>query len=451
MKKIAASVFLLFAILIGCTTRDGEIIDLINSVKKQNDDLKAQISALKKTTDSALVAINKVTVSQAVTDKKLDAIQADLRAVLAQISSLSVQMTSNNADLASIKSKLDALQVKCAELVAQIGALTITLNSTLVDLKKQVATLKNTSDSALLVITKLSVAQANDKNIVSVQAELKNVLAQIASLSNQLSASNVDITSLKSRIDALQVKVDQLVGQLDDISKTANLKNGLVAYYPFRGNANDESGNGNNGSVNGATLAMDRNGNSGNAYYFNGISNYVSFSLNSIGNAINISSEFTTSIWVKTSDLYGPLISMQGVGGFEYDFHIGTLADVVQNPGNYGMLVRDNCCGTGNNIFGSNVVNNIWHMLTVIRLRGGTLKLYKDGILDATSSEGQGGSLKFSPNFIAFGADLSWVNGGSNCNSCNSNDQQHLNGMLDDISIWNRALTQSEITYLYNH
>ena len=43
---------------------------------------------------------------------------------------------------------------------------------------------------------------------------------------------------------------------------------GLVAYYPFNGNANDESGNGNHGTVNGATLANDQNGNENKAYEF---------------------------------------------------------------------------------------------------------------------------------------------------------------------------------------
>ena len=44
---------------------------------------------------------------------------------------------------------------------------------------------------------------------------------------------------------------------------------GLVAYYPFNGNANDASGNGNHGTVNGATLANDQNGNDNKAYEFN--------------------------------------------------------------------------------------------------------------------------------------------------------------------------------------
>jgi hypothetical protein len=54
--------------------------------------------------------------------------------------------------------------------------------------------------------------------------------------------------------------------------------NGLVAYYPFNGNANDASGNGNNGVVNGATLTTDRFGDVGKAYSFDGNSNYYNVS-----------------------------------------------------------------------------------------------------------------------------------------------------------------------------
>ena len=87
--RLIPFVFAIF-FLIGCTNRDGEIIDLINSVKKQNDDLKAQITALKKTTDSALVAVLKVNSLQSATDKKIDLIQVDLKSLLTQISSLTM-------------------------------------------------------------------------------------------------------------------------------------------------------------------------------------------------------------------------------------------------------------------------------------------------------------------------------------------------------------------------
>ena len=52
--------------------------------------------------------------------------------------------------------------------------------------------------------------------------------------------------------------------------------NGLVGYWPFAGNANDISGNSNNGTVNGATLTTDRNGIANSAYNFNGTSSYIS-------------------------------------------------------------------------------------------------------------------------------------------------------------------------------
>ncbi|SVD42181.1 uncharacterized protein METZ01_LOCUS395035, partial [marine metagenome] len=60
-------------------------------------------------------------------------------------------------------------------------------------------------------------------------------------------------------------------GNGEDIKKEVTpkepeyLKQGLVAYYPFNGNAKDESGNGNDGEVNGAVLTADRHGESGKA------------------------------------------------------------------------------------------------------------------------------------------------------------------------------------------
>lgn len=53
------------------------------------------------------------------------------------------------------------------------------------------------------------------------------------------------------------------------------ITNGLIAYYPLDGTANDESGFGNNGTVFGASLTTDRFGVPGRAYYFNGTNDYI--------------------------------------------------------------------------------------------------------------------------------------------------------------------------------
>src|SRR5580765_3803529 len=69
-----------------------------------------------------------------------------------------------------------------------------------------------------------------------------------------------------------------------------NLNQGLVAYYPFNGNANDQSGNNNNPIFNNATLTADRFGNSNSAYSFNGITSkfYVNCKLISTNSANGI-------------------------------------------------------------------------------------------------------------------------------------------------------------------
>jgi len=72
--------------------------------------------------------------------------------------------------------------------------------------------------------------------------------------------------------------------------------NGLVGYCPFNGNANDISGNGYNGTVNGATLINDRFGNANSAYSFIGINNYIGTSQNF--NVIN-NTPRTCLMWVK--------------------------------------------------------------------------------------------------------------------------------------------------------
>src|SRR5690606_17154761 len=49
--------------------------------------------------------------------------------------------------------------------------------------------------------------------------------------------------------------------------------NKLVAYYPFTGNVNDASGNGNHGTAHGAAFTADRCGNENSAFHFGGSSN----------------------------------------------------------------------------------------------------------------------------------------------------------------------------------
>ncbi|HEY4205695.1 MAG TPA: hypothetical protein VGM31_02740, partial [Puia sp.] len=73
---------------------------------------------------------------------------------------------------------------------------------------------------------------------------------------------------------AILVTLSSLAGPV--VCRCQDITTGLIAYYPFNGNADDATGNGNNGSlVNGPTLTTDKMGNPNSAYYFDGVDDYI--------------------------------------------------------------------------------------------------------------------------------------------------------------------------------
>src|SRR5436190_8313244 len=94
----------------------------------------------------------------------------------------------------------------------------------------------------------------------------------------------------------LMIRLSSLVFSFLLIS-AAQAQSCLVAFYPFTGNAIDATGNGNDGLVVGPTLAVDRNGNPGQAYQFDGVNDFID-----IGNAAMLgraSTDFTVAAWVR--------------------------------------------------------------------------------------------------------------------------------------------------------
>jgi hypothetical protein len=98
---------------------------------------------------------------------------------------------------------------------------------------------------------------------------------------------------------------------------------GLVAYYPFNGNANDESGNGNHGSVYGATLTEDRFGVPDSAYSFDGQNNFIQ--IENI-NDFKLTS-WTIAGWIrKSSSKFSTIVSKPEDSSFKYNYavHFGS-------------------------------------------------------------------------------------------------------------------------------
>lgn len=211
--------------------------------------------------------------------------------------------------------------------------------------------------------------------------------------------------------------------------------NGLVAYYPFNGSANDESGNGNNGTVNGATLTTDRKGNSNKAYSFDGNTSYISY------NIMNMS-ELSVSIWFNNNDTdfnrYQKLFSF----GVE-SIHVG-IQNSYDNTASCQGVINSNVSNNGTIATSCDVAPNYsdgqWHHVVAIYSPvNHFFRIYVDAIL---KSEGE-----LTAQFNTFNVfDI----GRSNSPCCGYFQGTMFNGKLDDARIYNRALSDSEIQALYN-
>ena len=108
-------------------------------------------------------------------------------------------------------------------------------------------------------------------------------------------------------------------------SQTGILTAGLVAYYPFNGNADDASENYIDGKVQNAVLTADRFGNPNSAYHFDGDGDYVEVGTTSDFNFVHDGSDFTISVWVKhnSDDTWQSGILGNTIGGDRKGFFLG--------------------------------------------------------------------------------------------------------------------------------
>ena len=201
--------------------------------------------------------------------------------------------------------------------------------------------------------------------------------------------------------------------------------NGLVGWWPFNGNANDESGNGNNGVVNGTTLNTDRFNTSNSCYKFNG-NNYIDFP------SLNFPGDFSISLWFMADSLYQLPCGQHAIlskfkntqPGFGYELGINELGGV--QVGNWSI-------GTP---YASYYTTKTWlNAIFCYSFSQSTMSLYINGVFSS------------SRNSLIINNSSTLIRAGSRTNST---PYCGFIGSIDDIGIWNRALSQQEITALYN-
>lgn len=197
---------------------------------------------------------------------------------------------------------------------------------------------------------------------------------------------------------------------------------GLVAYYPFSGNADDVSGHGLNGTVLGATLTTDRFGTPNAAYYFGGDTQRIVVPKSS---AFNLDS-ITMCAWVSYdtgSGTNNPRII--GAGYDSWDMYLNGLSSPRQVGTGFG----------GSNIFmGVHTIDaGSWHFLSVTESTD-SVHIYIDGIRDT------GFQKSFALPYPLYGVVI-----GARPDNFQADRYQ---GKIDEVRIYNRPLTDSEILEL---
>ncbi len=210
---------------------------------------------------------------------------------------------------------------------------------------------------------------------------------------------------------------------------------GLVGWYPFTGNPNDISGNGNHGTLlNGITLTNDRFGYSNSAYYVDGVDILPARGLSLPVNLLN-GSDYSISMWMQTTNT-GKI--RQTV--FNSNPHAIQLLNYnhTVSPGIMGGWISDGTepwgiTGATNNFTMPNYTT--WNNIVMVKTAA-DVKYYVNGALARTQPIGAIGNTAFNLYFGSIGFD-----GGIG--------QHSFEGNLDDVGIWNRALSPSEILVLH--
>ena len=205
-----------------------------------------------------------------------------------------------------------------------------------------------------------------------------------------------------------------------------DLTSNLIAHYPLDGNASDVSGNNLHGNVSGAIPTQDRFGQSGMAYWFDGVDDFIRVNHTSV---LNLSPNLTLSIWFahgnQTPRKYEDLI-MKGNSsfGFQYSANGDRILFQMRGGGSYKMVIPDSM----------SLSNQTWYHLVGTRDTA-VQSLYLNGVL--LKQNHWAGNFSNNTNDLLFGYKI-------------ASDNNWYFGALDNTRLYNRALNGNEVLALYN-
>ena len=222
---------------------------------------------------------------------------------------------------------------------------------------------------------------------------------------------------------------------------------GMIAYYPFNGNANDESGNDNHGILcgNEPQLTTDRFGNENSAYLFGGYYNKGWIRVPN-SNTLALDNAMSLSFWVNFTGFGG----MNGWGSYTTNNSVHAVVckggDNSEHPG-FNACIRPSgdslCIWSFNHNPDFYTVGTYYHgyvpgqwLHCVVTVEGSVSRLYINGTLRKENTNDPANFSSANTQEMTIGV----MNAGS---------WYPFNGKIDDVIIYNRALTQQEVMQLY--
>lgn len=232
-------------------------------------------------------------------------------------------------------------------------------------------------------------------------------------------------------------------GNSSSYSNTVNipgLRNGLIAYYPFNGNANDETGYGNNGVVYGSTLTNDRFGNLQSSYSFNG-TNYISIS----NKNLIPSSAFSISCWIKLGTLFTGNYDNTIIGQWSSSGDQKFLLSFREQNSYRGIGFYLNNGASQFSYYNTNWIPSIstWYHIVAVYSPGNYVETYINGhlIYSSTTANLPSPLKTYNPvnTLIQIG------------HSTGLHGDLYFVGDIDDIRIYGKELSINDISYLYTN
>ncbi|MBT6462598.1 MAG: PQQ-binding-like beta-propeller repeat protein [Opitutae bacterium] len=239
-----------------------------------------------------------------------------------------------------------------------------------------------------------------------------------------------DVRIYNRALDATEVAELYRLENHDEAGEGIDLNSGLVAHYPFNSNANDETGNGYDGVVHGASLGPDRQGTEASAYYFDGVDDYID-----VGNH-QLDGAFTIASWVY-HDGVNTLPWFEAVYATA-NIDIGLFAKLLEGS----MFSRLHVGGNNDAYIDTDkmtVPSGNWYHLVGL-WDGQNASLYIDGTAKAAALTGSMNAPV--PSNAYLGKDV-WRENNADGHG------DHLKGRLDDVRVYNRALSAAEVAALY--